>query len=141
MQIAKLCDDVFAGAEHEVISVCENNLRASGGDVIGEDAFDGPLSADGHEGGGVEGAVGGGDAAETRGGLYVGRRNFEPQGHWWDCRVRFSGRTLVGVVEEFSDCSDWFEPSADVERKRGRMRSILYAHEGGQGPEQGRLFG
>jgi len=50
-------------------------------------------------------------------------------------------RTLVGVVEEFSDCSDWFEPSADVERKRGRMRSILYAHEGGQGPEQGRLFG
>ena len=57
VQVAQLGDDLLAGAEHQVIGVGEDDLRAGGGDVIGEDAFDGALGADGHERGGVEVAV------------------------------------------------------------------------------------
>ena len=63
MEIAEGGDGFLAGAEHEVISICQNNLRTGGGDVVGEDSFDGALCADGHEGWGVELAVGCGDTA------------------------------------------------------------------------------
>ncbi len=65
MEIAKCGDGFFAGAEHEVIGVGQDDLRPGGGDHFREQALDGALRADGHEGGGVEMAMAGCHPAEA----------------------------------------------------------------------------
>ncbi len=81
VQVAELGDDVLAGAEHEVIGVGEDDLRAGGGDMIRKNAFDGALRADGHEGGGVEGAVVCCDVGGAGASLGVRGKDVEAQGH------------------------------------------------------------
>jgi hypothetical protein len=49
VQVAEVAHDGRAGAEHEVVRVGEDALRAGGGDVIGQDALDRPLRPDRHE--------------------------------------------------------------------------------------------
>ena len=73
-------DDLLAGAEHQVIGVGEDDLRPGGGDVVGQDALDRPLRADGHERGRVEDAVARGDAAEARVGGGVAGEQFVTEG-------------------------------------------------------------
>ena len=52
MKVAKPGDTLRSGAQHEVIGVAENDVRACGFDVVDEHGFDGRGGADRHEGGG-----------------------------------------------------------------------------------------
>jgi hypothetical protein len=62
MEIAQGGDGFCARPEHEVICVAQNDLGTLFGEGIWKQAFDGTLSADGHENGRFEGAVARGDA-------------------------------------------------------------------------------
>ncbi len=58
MQVAELGDDLFAGAEGEVIGVGQDHLGAGAAQAVGVDALDGALSAHGHKRGQVDLSVG-----------------------------------------------------------------------------------
>ena len=66
MEAAQLGDCLFTGAKHQVIGVGQNYLRPRFCYVIWENALDGALRTDRHEGGRVEDAVRRGDAPEPR---------------------------------------------------------------------------
>ena len=57
MQAAHAADQFVAGAEIKMVGVAEDNLRAEGFERVLGDSFDGALRADGHEDGGLDGAV------------------------------------------------------------------------------------
>ena len=57
MQVAQLSDDLLARTKHQVIGVAQNDLRASRGQMIRQDAFDGPLRPDRHKRGCIEHAM------------------------------------------------------------------------------------
>ena len=58
MESAELADGFVAGAEEKMVSVGEDDFGIKiTGELAGEDAFDGRLSADRHEHGGLNGSV------------------------------------------------------------------------------------
>ena len=90
VQIAEVRDHPLAGAEHQVIGVRQDDLCAGRGDVVGEDSFDRPLRADGHERRGVERPVARGDSPEARVGRRVGADD-----------VIAEGRLAASVIQTF----------------------------------------
>ena len=82
MEPAEALDELVAGAQVEVVGVAEDELRA---DVLKDglgDGLDGALGADGHEDGGIYGAVGQVKAGATSAGG-MGGEEFETKGHRW----------------------------------------------------------
>ncbi len=65
-------DDFHAGANVEVIGVAENDLSAEFTKFARIDGFDAALGADGHEDGGIDDAVGSGEATAAGAGGRVG---------------------------------------------------------------------
>ena len=80
LQAAELVDGLGAGSQEEVVGVAEDDLGAAGAGLVGGYAFDGAAGPDGHEGRGIERAVGGGDGAEAGAGGGVALVNGE--GEW-----------------------------------------------------------
>lgn len=65
VKAAVMPDDVGSGSEGEVVSVGEEDPAAGFAELGRGDAADGAAGSDGHEGGEVDGAVGGGEGAEA----------------------------------------------------------------------------
>jgi hypothetical protein len=66
VQAALFADPFRAGAQHQVIGVAEDDLRAGGGDRIRQHRLHRGGRADRHEGRGLDRAVGGGQASAPR---------------------------------------------------------------------------
>src|SRR5688572_24443464 len=82
MQIAQLGHYLLSRPQHQVISVGENDLRAAGGYMIGQDSFDRSLRPDWHEGGCIEWAMGCGHASSARSAVFVAGQDFEAERHY-----------------------------------------------------------
>jgi hypothetical protein len=65
VQAAQLLHDALARAEVEVVGVREDDVRAERAHLVGMEALDGALRADGHEGGRADLTVGRGEDAGT----------------------------------------------------------------------------
>ena len=72
VEAAGSADDVHSGSDIEVVSVAENDLSAELAQFARIDGFDATLSADGHEDGSVDDAVGSGEATAASFGRRVG---------------------------------------------------------------------
>ena len=79
MQAAHLGDEVVAGAEGEVIGVAEDHAGAGRFELVGRQALDGGLGADGHEDRRIDGAVRRVQTAAAGGA--VGGQDLEANGH------------------------------------------------------------
>ena len=102
VEVAKLGDGFFTGAEHEVVSVGENTLGTGGGKMIGGDSLDGALRADRHEGGRIECAVSRGDSSTAGLGGCVLRNQFKLKRG----RIQGRGRVAGGAVSRKQRISD-----------------------------------
>ncbi len=70
-------EDFRSGTQIQVIRVCQNQAEADVPDLLGGHGFDRALSCDGHEGGRLDDAVRGGQAAAARRTGWVPRCHFE----------------------------------------------------------------
>jgi hypothetical protein len=79
VEAAQPGDALGTGAEHEVVGVAQHDLGTRGGQHVDGQRLDGGSRADGHEGGGLDRAEGGREAAAA-GGTVAGEE-LEGKGH------------------------------------------------------------
>jgi hypothetical protein len=77
VEAAEFFDDLGAGAEPEVVGIAKDDLGVDHVEVVGMEGFDRSLGADGHENGGFDHTVRGGEAAAAGFGVGVGGEEFE----------------------------------------------------------------